>query len=374
MNHLVTKLLSTGTSLENISAEEHMPSELLQSILNAKSLFDLGNYVPHAKTVYFCANRGGIGKTSSALNTAVALALKGYKVLLTDINGGQVGVKGRLGDLDNHGYGLYELVTSDKGRLSILGDTELPLDEINDQERVVFTYDIDGKNSFDIFQQYGGLPIPHALQLMVNNKFLTNKDNFRMREDMKDVTNRFKQQWLKVDQHYDYIVMDMPSTVQDEYASVMRKYSNNHIMVLIDPNDMESINGAIPMVQTILEGQDKTEFCAKIMLVFTEEPYENNRLSKQFVIDYIADSYNISAKVLLKRFTVGVLFKEKKELVKKHEFRVRKPWFLEDTKSFNVLKPAINSFVDYLRGEPYKVPEASGLFGFRPSKILGKKY
>jgi MinD-like ATPase involved in chromosome partitioning or flagellar assembly len=338
MNIYLNRLVATKKDLNTFQ-------KWVNAVNNTDGLFDLGgSRTPHAKMIYVVSNKGGVGKTSLALNLGCDLAyLTQKRILLADRNGGQTGVKGRLKKLDKHPYGWYEYIVTNKGLIDInyranqkehlynaksSGLQLAPVSENRDvKPEIVYHYKFDDQKPdspvLDIFPQHGGVDVD-VTQLMSVRKFLTDSD-FRKKE-MKELTGNFADQWRNIDAYYDYIVVDMPSTMDDgQDLMVMRKYQNNTVFVVLDPNDVESFRGSIPYVQGLFSGKTTADANPNMMIVFNEEPLNSQAMNEASIKKFVEQKYeNVDLDVLNNHFKLGTMIRDKN--IKMVENSKRFPW------------------------------------------------
>ncbi|MGP4072230.1 MinD/ParA family protein [Piscibacillus sp. B03] len=165
----------------------------------------------HAHTIAVFSGKGGVGKSSFALNFAICLSKQGKKVLIFDLDIG-------MGNIDIL-LGLYPSQT-----MSSMLDERLDIEDIIEK----------GPNQISYIAAGTGL----------TNFFHLNADRY----------NYFLSQLEKVDRDYDYIIFDLGAGMSEEHMAFISAADECVVVTTIEPTSVTDAYAAIKHL--VLEKSD----------------------------------------------------------------------------------------------------------------------
>jgi chromosome partitioning protein len=178
-------------------------------------------------------NKGGVGKTTTVINLAAALATKGKKVLVVDFDS--------QGDLTRN-------LRAAPGKITL---TQCLKDPKIDVHAIVQTYRLEGKriifSIFEIFDRLKGkqstLPI---FDIIPRDPELETLTDSRAVAYIPKGTRRLRDLIAPLRNEYDYILIDCPT--QWLYFSQSGVFAADVILIPTRPDDLSSLNNAARVI------------------------------------------------------------------------------------------------------------------------------
>ncbi|WP_414396033.1 AAA family ATPase [Synechococcus sp. O70.2] len=220
-----------GKVVHPATANLDISSDNIESIV--RNLRDKIENYERALTVCVYNNKGGVGKTTTVINLAAALATKGKKVLVVDFDS-QGDLTGSLG------------VTP--GKITL---TQCLKDPKIDVHAIVQTYRLEGKriifSIFEIFDRLKGkqstLPI---FDIIPRDPELETLTDSRAVAYIPKGTRRLRDLIAPLRNEYDYILIDCPT--QWLYFSQSGVFAADVILIPTRPDDLSSLNNAARVI------------------------------------------------------------------------------------------------------------------------------
>ncbi len=182
---------------------------------------------PRALTVAIYNNKGGVGKTTTTVNLAAALTLKGQKTLIVDFDPNQQDLTNSLG-IKTGKEGLYSYL-EDKNSRNNIGN-------------LIQSFVTTNKRTGQSFQ----------LDIIPADESLINRGEDELRQTLK--FNSLRQTLDSLKSEYDYILIDSPPNWR--FFSVNAVYAADVILIPTKHNNIFSLeNAAIAIKKFILEVQ-----------------------------------------------------------------------------------------------------------------------
>jgi cellulose biosynthesis protein BcsQ len=186
---------------------------------------------PRALTVAIYNNKGGVGKTTTTVNLAAALTLKGKKVLIVDFDPNQQDLTKALG-IKTEKDGLYSCL-KDKNSRSNIG-------------KLIKSFVTTNKRKGQSFQ----------LDIIPADESLTDRGEDELRQKLK--FNSLRQTLDSLKSEYDYILIDSPPNWR--FFSVSAVYAADAVLIPTKHNNIFSLeNAAIAIKRFIPEVQQRRE-------------------------------------------------------------------------------------------------------------------
>jgi len=187
---------------------------------------------PRALTVAIYNNKGGVGKTTTTVNLAAALTLKGKKVLIVDFDPNQQDLTKSLG-IKTVKEGLYSYL-EDKNIRSNISQVIQPFITTNKKAVQSFKFDV--------------IPADESLVVELGED--------KLRQKLK--INSLRQTLDSLKSEYDYILIDSPPNWR--FFSVSAVYAADVVLIPTKHNNIFSLeNAAVAIKQFIPEVQQARE-------------------------------------------------------------------------------------------------------------------
>ncbi len=342
-------------------------------IIPISGVLDLrkNNFEPHATWIPVVSAKGSVGKTSLAVNLGADLALTPNRtgalnrVLVIDDNPGQIGFKSIVTPLKNHAWGLMEFA-KESGKRDLLKEVIYPLKIARADGGVR------RENALYLLPLFGGDTLPTGFDLAMVHKFL-NGDTDGLKGDAGKAfalaRKSFQEQLIKgLDPFFDMIIFDMPNQMSFQSIMMMRRFEKNHVVMIVNPNSWESIDGSKSYLQSILAEDEFGSPHPNVLILFSDDPQKNQVLKNRpnHMKKGLSD-FGISQDVINQKVTIGRMIKDPHIEAFERDSNGEKPWVLSS--AVNPLsKKYLKKITEYIHSGHYEEPEEAKSF---LSKIFG---
>jgi len=337
--------------------------ELLDVLAPQGHLFDFGqNFEQHAIHVFITGAKGGIFKTDTAINLGAAIARMKYENVnefvragLLDTNAGQMGIKSKLKDLIPHPYGLYEFMasvgTDREFNIFDQGFYKMNVDP-RDPNKILRVFPLYGENfpSGDVLE---------ALKIFCDSG-LNRRPRTQIEMKIHTAKLKFQKQLMhEIDKKLDVILFDTSNHVEAKNTQFMRRHPKNCVVLMTDPMDVESVNGSMSYIQSLLsdDPKHKTQIYPRVLLVFNSDPQASPLFNNvDFVKTIISKFSDVREEVLREHLFIEQIMENKE--IKKHNASQGTPWVLSSSSKFSEAKLPLARLAGYVvNGRYSKDPE-----------------